>query len=130
MSEDIEIELLKHRALRKMMSQQAAKERAQPSAEAEDPRSVVASRLVGRGLEVLEAAEEQYPQVAAAVVRELARLIKQGKVEGPITGEELYALFLSLGLRVRLPTRIYYEKRGERKGLGELIRERLSGAES
>lgn len=127
MSEDIELELLRHRALRKMIVQQAAKERGQATAEAEDPRSLVTSRLVGRGLEVLEAAEEQYPQVAAAVVRELAKLIKQGKVQGAITGEELYSIFLSLGLRVRLPTRIYYEKHGERRGLGELIRERLSG---
>ncbi|MEM4700300.1 MAG: hypothetical protein QXT74_05050 [Candidatus Nezhaarchaeales archaeon] len=127
MSEDIELELLKRRALRKMMMRQAAREGGQASAEAEDPRSLVASRLAGRGLEVLEAAEEQYPQAAAAVVRELAKLIKQGRVRGAITGEELYSIFLSLGLRVRLPTKIYYEKHGERKGLGELIRERLSG---
>ncbi|MCX8204671.1 MAG: double-stranded DNA-binding protein [Candidatus Nezhaarchaeota archaeon] len=128
MSEDVELELLKHRALKKRM-QEALRGREEgqvADVAAEDPRSIVASRLVGRGAEVLQAAEEQYPQVAAAVVRELAKLIKQGRIEEAITGEELYSIFLSLGFRVRLPTKIYYEKHGERRGLSDLIRERLS----
>jgi len=129
LSEDEELEFLKHRMLKELMQRRLREEQERQRAEAaveEDPRSIVVSRLAGRGLEVLEAAEAQYPQVAAAVVRELARLIKQGRVEGSITGEELYNVFLSLGLRVRLPTKIYYEKRGERRGLSDLIKERLS----
>ena len=127
MSEDEELELLKMRKMmelrRRLMAEQAPrKEEAE-----EDPREIVVRNLAGRGLEVLEAAEAQYPEVAKAVVRELAKLIKEGRVQGPITGEELMNVFLSLGLRVRLPTKIYYEKHGERKGIGELIRERISG---
>ncbi|RLF11795.1 MAG: double-stranded DNA-binding protein [Thermoprotei archaeon] len=91
----------------------------------EDPRSIVVKHLAGRGIEVLEAAEAQFPEATKLIVRELARLIKQGKVVGSITGEELYGIFLSLGLRVRMPTKIYYEKKGERKGLSELLRERM-----
>ncbi|PCN50027.1 hypothetical protein B6U99_06625 [Candidatus Geothermarchaeota archaeon ex4572_27] len=127
MPEDEELELLKMRKMmelrRMLMAEQAPK---REGAE-EDPREVVVRNLAGRGLEVLEAAEAQYPEVAKAVVKELAKLIKEGRVQGPITGEELMNVFLSLGLRVRLPTRIYYEKHGERKGIGELIRERISG---
>ncbi len=132
MSEDEELEFLKHRMLKELMQQKLREEQERRRAEAlaeEDPRAIVASYLVGRGLEVLEAAEAQYPQVAAAVVRELAKLIKQGRVKGPITGEELYSVFLNLGLRVRLPTKIYYEKHGERKGLSDLIRERIVGGD-
>ncbi|RLF14136.1 MAG: hypothetical protein DRJ97_06810 [Thermoprotei archaeon] len=132
MSEDEELELLKHRMFKELMQQRLREEQERRRAEAlaeEDPRSIVASHLVGRGLEVLEAAEAQYPQAAAVVVRELARLIKQGRVKGPITGEELYNVFLSLGLRVRPHTKIYYEKHGERKGLSDLIRERISGSD-
>jgi len=132
LNEDEELELLKHRMLKELMQRRLREEeqrRRRAEAAEEDPRSIVASHLVGRGLEVLEAAEAQYPQLAAAVVRELARLIKQGKVKESITGEELYSIFLSLGARVRLPTKIYYEKRGERKGLSDLIKERLSKAE-
>jgi len=129
LSEDEELELLKHRMLKELMQQRLREEQERRRSETlaeEDPRSIVASHLVGRGLEVLEAAEAQYPQAAAVVVRELARLIKQGRVKGPITGEELYNVFLSLGLRIRLPTKIYYEKHGERKGLSDLLRERIS----
>lgn len=124
-----ELELLKRRRLLEMMQRRLKEEQGRLRAEAaalEDPRSLVASRLVGRGLEVLEAAEAQYPKAAAAVVRALAKLIKQGRVEGSISGEELYGVFLSLGLEVRLPIRVSYEKHGERKELSELIKERLS----
>ncbi|RLF15790.1 MAG: double-stranded DNA-binding protein [Thermoprotei archaeon] len=123
MSSDEELELLKMRKLlelrKKLLAEQAPKKE-------EDPREVVVKNLVGRGLEVLEAAEAQYPEITKAVVKELARLIKEGRVEGPITGEELLNVFYNLGIRVRLPTRIYYEKHGERKGIGELIKERIS----
>lgn len=129
MSEDEELELLKHKMFKELMQRRLREEqRGRAEAVAEDPRSIVTSRLVGRGLEVLEAAEAQYPQLAAVVVRELAKLIKQGRLREPITGEELYGVFLSLGARVRLPTKIYYEKRGERKGLGDLIKEKLEEA--
>ena len=124
-----ELELLKRRRLVEMMQRRLKEEQEKLRAEAtaaEDPRSLVVSRLVGRGLEVLEAAEAQYPQAAMAVVRALARLIKQGRVKGYISGEELYGVFLSLGLKVRLPVKVSYEKHGERKELSELIRERLS----
>jgi len=123
LSSDEELELLKMRKLlelrKKLLAEQAPKKE-------EDPREVVVKNLVGRGLEVLEAAEAQYPEITKAVVKELARLIKEGRVEGPITGEELLNVFYNLGIRVRLPTRIYYEKHGERKGIGELIKERIS----
>lgn len=90
----------------------------------EDPRSVLVKSLIGRGLEVLEAAEAQYPKLAEAVVHQLAALLKSGRLQGPISGEELYELFLRLGAPVRLKTKIYYEKKGERKSLADILKEK------
>lgn len=88
----------------------------------EDPRVVLQQVLVGRAPEVLEAARQQYPTVTRKLEQLLARLILQKKIQGKIDGETLYGLFRSLGLRVRLATRILYYDKGQVKTLEEKIR--------
>ena len=124
--EDLELEKLKLRKLRELqaMLARAQAEKRQPSS---DPLKLVEERLVGRGREVLEAALEQHPQAARIVVRELARLIQEGKLAGTISGETLHQLFSLLGFPVRLETRIFYVEKGEVKSLAERLREKVSG---
>jgi len=87
-----------------------------------DWRKTLSSVLTGRGPEVFKAAEKQHPKAALSVGMELARLIHEGRVAGPITGETLYQLFRSLGIRVRLDTEIVYLEHGEKKTIGEKMR--------
>jgi len=118
---DIDLEFLRRRKLLEMQ-RRLLKARAQP------PRREGVSlkdALVGRAPEVLEAARVQYPRLARVVEKALEEALRSGRVRGPITGEELYALFLSLGARVRLRTTIKVLEHGKLKTLGEKIRESL-----
>jgi len=88
------------------------------------PEKALSRWLTDRAKEVLRHAKEQYPSVANYVVRVLAKFVEEGKVKEPIGGYDLYRLFHDLGYRIRLPIRIYYEKKGERKPLSELFKGR------
>lgn len=125
--EDLELEKLKLRKLRELQARMARVEAERSRPHPSDPLKVVEGRLVGRGREVLEAALEQYPEAARALVKELAHLILEGKLTGEISGETLHQLFKVLGLPVRLETRIFYVEKGEVKSLAEKLREKVSG---
>lgn len=119
---DDEIEIIKKRKLLEMERRIAAmkKEQAEiPKRVEEDPLSVVKRRLVGRGLEVLEAALSQYPNATMEVVKYIAKLYKTGKLTEDIPGEDLYELFCNLGMPVRLETSITYIKDGKRVPLSK-----------
>ncbi|RLI34540.1 double-stranded DNA-binding protein [Candidatus Bathyarchaeota archaeon] len=124
-TEDLELERLKLKKLKELQLRmlKAETEKAKPSP---DPFKLVEERLVGRGKEVLEAALQQYPQAARAVVKELAALIASGRLNGTIDGETLHQLFRLLGFPVRLETKIVYVEKGEVKNLADKLRERLS----
>ena len=123
--EDPELERLKLRKLMEMQRKMVRAEAETVKAKPPDPLKLVESRLAGRGREVLEAALEQYPEAARAIVRELAQLIASGRLEGTIDGETLYQLFNLLGYPVRLETRIVYVEKGEAKSLADRLKERL-----
>ncbi|MEM2238668.1 MAG: hypothetical protein QXR26_08985 [Candidatus Caldarchaeum sp.] len=123
--EDIELKRLQLKRMMKLMSQKVQQEAGkQQTAQAVEPSPLetVRSMLGERGDEVLSAALEQYPKETMAIVRRLAELIKAGQITEPIEGGELYNLFRSLGLRVKIDTKIMYVKRGEAKDLRELFR--------
>jgi DNA-binding TFAR19-related protein (PDSD5 family) len=85
-------------------------------------REVILPFLQGRSLEVLRTAEAQFPTATAKIEDELARLIREGRIREPISGEALYTLFRRLGLRVRLKTKIVYLEKGKEKSLYEKIK--------
>ncbi|MEM0348973.1 MAG: DNA-binding protein [Candidatus Caldarchaeum sp.] len=124
MSEDLELKRLKLKKMMQLasMAAQAGAEQQQKPAPAETPLDVVKKNLGPRGDEVLQAALEQYPRETSAIVEKLAQLMKAGQITEPIDGGELYNLFRSLGLRVKLDTKITYVKRGEAKDLKELFK--------
>ena len=122
---DIELELLKLKKL-KELEKRLKEANLKTTEEKTDPYQVVSGMLVGRGKEVLEAAYSQYPEVARAVVQNLALLIRSGRLKEPITGEVLYEVFKALGFPVRLETRITFKEHGKTKSLAEKIKEEIS----
>ena len=119
---DIDLELLRRKKLLKMQ-RMLLKAKAQPPKK--ETGKTLRDVLVGRAKEVLEAAKAQYPRLAKVVEDVLEEAVRSGRIRGPITGEELYTLFLNLGVRVRLRTTIKIVERGKLKTLSEKIRESL-----
>ena len=122
MSEDAELERLKRRRMQEMQ-RRLEREKEKPSTQKKpDPREVLKTILVGRAWEVLDAAAAQYPEPTRMLEAELAKLVRDGKLKGPITAEQLLWLFRSLGMDVRLETKIQVYESGELKSLADKFR--------
>jgi DNA-binding TFAR19-related protein (PDSD5 family) len=122
---DLELEALKRKKLLELKKSLRKKDEAlakKPEDE-KDPKKFLDRFLIGRALEVLDAAKAQYPEAGTYIEETLVKLIREGKIREKITGEELYSVFLRLGLRIRLPTRIRVLEHGEIKSLEEKIKE-------
>jgi len=127
MPEDSELDRLKLRRMQEM--QRRLREQEQTKAKAPDqkqprPRDALKTILVGRAWEVLNAAAAQFPDPTRALEAELARLVREGRLKGPVTAEQLMWLFRSLGLDVRLETKIQVLESGEMKSLADKFRGR------
>ena len=85
------------------------------------PREALVSVLGHRGAEVLEAAERQYPAQAPAVVDELGRMVIHGQLPGGLDGGGLLYVFRSVGINVRLNTRITVEQDGKMVSLSDRL---------
>lgn len=119
------IRLKKMQELQRRMA--AAQEKTQPARETgPDDLTLVRSRLVSRGNEVLDAALAQYPQAANAVVTQIAKFYRTGKLKESIPGEELLLLFQDLGMRIHLETKITYIKDGKRVSLSDKFKKGTS----
>ncbi|MEM1943221.1 MAG: DNA-binding protein [Candidatus Caldarchaeum sp.] len=119
--EDLELRRIQLRRLMSLAARMSEKKEQQPQ-QKQTPLDVLKPHLGPRGDEVLQAALEQYPNEAMAVVERLAELVKSGHLPEKIDGGDLYSLFRSLGLRVKVDTKIMYVKRGEAKDLKEFFK--------
>lgn len=120
MSEDAELERLKYRRMQEMQRRLTEQEKKKAADEKKPrPREVLKTILVGRAWEVLDAAEVQYPAPTRALEEELARLVRAGRLKGPVTAEQLMWLFRRLGMDVRLETKIQVYESGEMKSLAD-----------
>lgn len=133
MGENGELDALirrKYLKLQRRILARRLREKAGIKAEARQPspEEVVKKALDGSGLRVLNALKIQYPREAKVIITALARALMEGRVPRRITGGMLYHFLLSLGLRVRLKTRIYVERRGEVKEFSEYLREKLKNS--
>ncbi len=127
---DRELEALRLKKLRQMKDYIESKTKVETEKPQEgDQRKVLNRFFIGRAWEVLNTAKAQYPEVAKQIENTLVKLITEGKIKSQITGEELYGLFLRLGLRVRLQTRIQVLEHGKVKSLEEKIKEETSQSE-
>lgn len=126
--EDADLKMLNAKRmieLRKRMNSSLAK-KAEAEKIAQEPkkatdREVVLKSLIDRGDEVLLAAESSYPSETALLIPQLAKLIRQGKVDN-ISGGELLQFFRSIGMRVSVNTSISVQEHGRFVSLGEKLK--------
>ncbi|MBI3841079.1 MAG: hypothetical protein HY297_03875 [Thaumarchaeota archaeon] len=97
MEDDAELELIEKRKL--MAMRRRLESRAPPAKEEKGDRQVLEEVLYDRGGEVLEAAYSFYPRETERMVRELAGLVRSGRLTEKVSGGELYSIFRQLGLR-------------------------------
>ena len=114
---DPELEIIKAKKLLKM-KKKITEEKPKPKTD----RDLLIAQLVDRGTEVLAAAEAQYPRETAIIVAKIAELIKNGELQSRISGGELLALFRSIGLRVRMNTKISIEEHGKLVSLSDRLK--------
>ncbi|MEM2025998.1 MAG: hypothetical protein QXW94_06885 [Desulfurococcaceae archaeon] len=124
--EDLWLQMKRLEMQRRLLAMKAKKdaEGQEKRVEAKDPYKVLEPLLKDRADEVLEAAKAQFPSVADAVVRELARLAEAGGL-AEVTGPWLMGLFSRLGYRPRLEARISIISDGKTVDLKDKIAERL-----
>lgn len=116
---DPELEIIKAKKLLKM-KKKISEEKPKPKTD----RELLVEYLVDRGTEVLSTAEAQYPKETAIIVAKIAELIKNGELQSRISGGELLALFRSIGLRVRMNTKISVEEHGKLVSLSDRLKSR------
>lgn len=90
------------------------------------PREIVATKLGFRAEEVLQNAEAQFPNETKAVIGQLATLISTGEFDETIDGGQLLSLFRTVGLNVRMNTKINVEQDGKFVSLTEKLNSKKS----
>ena len=85
------------------------------------PREILVNYLGFRGTEVLENAEYQFPIETKTIVEQLAKLIKSGELDEKIDGGQLLTLFRTVGLNVRMNTKINIEQDGKFVSLSDKL---------
>ena len=125
MSSELELARQK-RALelrRKLLeSQSQSKATIPPPKPLESPREIVRKLLEGRGVEVLETARRYYPAEIDRLEASIAALVTQGRLRGPISGEELYSFLRRLGLAFSMDVKIRIKEHGQLKSIEEKFR--------
>ncbi len=130
--EDSELERLKAKRLAEMQKNISSKHEIDKTQEItkdkpqENPRDSLVSRLGFRGLEVLENAESQFLNETKIIVEKLSELIKTGEINETIDGGKLLTLFRSIGLSVRMATKINIEQDGKFVSLSDKLSSKSS----
>jgi len=120
MEEDTDLKLIEQRKL-EAMKRRIRAAIPPPKVEKTD-RQVVEEMLYDRGDEVLAAAYSVFPRETEALVKEIAGLVRDGRLTEKVAGGELYSIFRQLGLRFRLNTSIRVMDQGKLVELGEKLR--------
>ncbi|MEM1586337.1 MAG: DNA-binding protein [Candidatus Bathyarchaeia archaeon] len=123
---DLELEMIKYKRMLELR-RQIERRRMEEKPKEVNPQEVLNKFFDESAWNVFNAAKYQYPEAARYVEETLVKLISEGKIREKISGEELYGLFLYLGFKIRLPTRINIVEDGKVKSLEEKIREEISG---
>ena len=129
MSEDKDLERLQAKRLeemRKNLSFQRKQGKITASEKEEkgnkpSPREIVIKQLGYRGLEVLQNAEYQFPKETQIIVLKLSELISSGDINEVLDGGNILALLRSVGINVRMKTKINVEKDGKFVSLSDKL---------
>ena len=135
--DDNELEKLKEKRLTEMQKNILFKQKQEKllATQKESPekepthRDILVSRLGHRGLEVLQNAEAQFPKETKIVVEKLSELISTGEINEQIDGGKLLLLLRSVGLNVRVKTKISIEEDGKFISLSEKLSTKYSSSE-
>jgi DNA-binding TFAR19-related protein (PDSD5 family) len=123
--EDKELEMLKAKRLAEMkknLTYQSQKEEAKQQTKTPPSyREIVISRLGYRGMEVLQNAESQFPNETKMIIDRLGQLFHSGEINEEIDGGQLLALFRSVGIHVRMQTKINIEQDGKFVSLSDKL---------
>lgn len=131
--EDSELERLKAKRLAEMQKNISARRQSEEPKMSEKnrptPRDTVLSKLGYRGLEVLENAEAQFPNEAKLITGKLAKLIESEEIKEELDGGKILTLFRTIGLNIRMDTKINVEQDGKFVSLSDKLLSRTNGDE-
>jgi len=119
--DDSELERLQAKRLAEMQKNISSRETAEETLESTksteekivNPRDALIKQLGFRGLEVLTNSESQFPNETKMVIDKLYELIKTGEITEILDGGKLLGLFRSIGLSVRMDTKINIQQDGK-----------------
>jgi DNA-binding TFAR19-related protein (PDSD5 family) len=126
-NDDSELERLKAKRLAEMQknisSQYKVDDLSSTSSEklSVNPRDILVDKLGYRGLEVLENAEFQFPNETKIIILKLSELIKTREINETLDGGKLLSLFRSVGISVRMETKINVEQDGKFVSLSDKL---------
>jgi len=126
MSEDSELEKLKAKRLAEMQQNISTQKQTESAEEPEkketqNPRDMVLKFLGFRGEEVLQNAESQFPLETKSIIVQMSQLIRTGELNEKMDGGQLLQLFRSIGLNVRMNTKINVEQDGKFVSLSDKL---------
>ena len=132
--DDSELQRLQAKRLAEMQknisSRETVEETSKPTEEKiVNPRDVLIKQLGFRGLEVLTNAESQFPNETKMVIDKLYELIKTGEITEILDGGKLLGLFRSIGLSVRMDTKINIQQDGKFVSLTDKLSNKSDGVE-
>jgi DNA-binding TFAR19-related protein (PDSD5 family) len=122
--DDHELEMLKAKRLAEMQKNISSQTQKPPQSTEKKTipyREVLVQHLGYRGMEVLQTAEHQFPNEAKMVVDKLGELLQSGEITEEIDGGKLLALFRSVGINVRMETKINIEQDGKFVSLSDKL---------
>ncbi len=123
--DDIELERLKAKRLAEMQKNLSTKKQFETSQSEQrpkkNPRDILVANLGYRGLEVLENAEKQFPNETKMLVEKIAELLSSGEINETLDGGKLLLLFRSVGLNIRMDTKINVEQDGKFVSLSDKL---------
>ncbi len=116
--DDSELQRLQAKRLAEMQKNISSRETAEETPESTEekivnPRDALIKQLGFRGLEVLTNSESQFPNETKMVIDKLYELIKTGEITEILDGGKLLGLFRSIGLSVKMDTKINIQQDGK-----------------
>ena len=119
--DDSELQRLQAKRLAEMQKNISSREIAEETSESTksikekivNPRDALIKQLGFRGLEVLTNAESQFPNETKMVIDKLYELIKTGEITEILDGGKLLGLFRSIGLNIKMNTKINIQQDGK-----------------
>ena len=119
--DDSELQRLQAKRLAEMQKNISSREIAEETPESTksteekivNPRDALIKQLGFRGLEVLTNAESQFPNETKMVIDKLYELIKTGEITEILDGGNLLGLFRSIGLSIKMDTKINIQQDGK-----------------